>query len=45
MKAHPMDVPKFRVINAQVPYFVSRFQENSIPIIDKFDTVIRGMGK
>jgi hypothetical protein len=34
-----MDLSRFRGINAQDPYFASRFQEKGIPIIDKFDTV------
>jgi hypothetical protein len=40
-----MDLLRFRGINAQIPYFASRFQEKGIPIIDKFDMVIRGMDK
>jgi hypothetical protein len=40
-----MDRLKFRGMNTQVLHFESRFQENGIPIIDKFGTVIRGMGQ
>ena len=37
MKPPTMDLLRSRGINAQIPYSVSRFQENGVPLIEKFD--------